>query len=888
MKKRCISALLIALLLVQPLCALAEAAPPPPAQQQAPSAPVMTEEEAAQAERLQRSLQIAVEYSEPAWDGMIEAKVTVAWPGTEAVQTAENVCAGIQLEEGLYIVAGTDKVQLGSLSAGQSASFSVILGYDRQIEQRKEKPEPRLMITASSANTDYTRYTAVLDGMTKPRALVMAWENTDVGPRAMQANIDMMKDTFSKSYYNGKVFDVSDSFSVINEVSFESAVSRIGGWDENENDVTYIYINAHGPRDNGVPIEAFQADTVQESVVIDGKTYNSGGLVPYESLLTWLDQNLDGRVVIITEICYSGLLLDVAGQIGLNAEKFSILTAAPNNVTSQLWGDKTEHWKMDVPFSYGWFTNDLCDLLDAGYAKDANGVVSVSAAYTYLSDAASALASRFETALNDANEEDLLPTDISGLNDIFDTIDVWGERMRQWLNMDDGLLALLDEAEPLDYLKQALLNAISYLDPRFAGNHETLLYCSDPSYDDEKRLLVLEEEKWEVLSPVELYYDYLRREVVPQIGVAAVNAEVSGDEGYDAAHWGRLNTTVGGLAAAAVCDLDKNGTPDMLTIEVNSSPADQISFTQRYFSANLKLYQIVDGEVVMNDVVEDVIWVNERNRTCSSQTNFRLTEYEGQMLLECWASFTDGLSYTDGMSGFYGFKDGFFTDPPARPGAYDFNYFTTDGRAYSPSLTTYEIGYQPDGSFHAVNGGEFIAHITYIPYFYPHHSGYVYYAGESTKLEEYLNEYEEEDYFVPLSYVGQPLPAAESGVSAADAREAEVKAALEAAAAPYQERMDSARFRYSVSCKKDGDLSQIMISIGQTSADSIDTELLRELCAALVSAEGAGLPADVAAMVSGFEFRRNKSAEAGLVEIQMSQKPSGEFVVTITNDRARK
>jgi len=885
-KARWISLLLTLLLFMQPLYALAEAAPPPVAPENQ-AAPVMTAEEAAQAERLQRALQISVDYAETDWDGMAEAIITVTWPGTEAVETAENVCARIQLRDGLYIVAGLESVELGSISAGQSAVFGVILGYDRQIERQKEKPEPTLVITAYSGNTDYTRYTAVMDGMTEPRALVVAWEDTDIGPRAMQANIDMMKDTFSKSYYNGKAFDISDSFDVINETGFESAMGRMAGWEENANDVTYVYINAHGPMDNDVPIPAFQAETVQAPVVVNGRTY-SGGLIPYESLLTYLDQNLDGRVVIITEICFSGQLLDVAGQMGIDAEKFSILTAAPNNVTSQLWGDQTEHLKINLPFSYGWFTNDLCDLLDAGYAKDANGAVTVGAAYAYLSDAKTALKNRFDTALNDTNEEDLLPTDISGLNDVFDTIDVWGERMREWLNMDGGLLAIMDETEPLEYFRQGLMNAISWLDPRFAGNNSTLLYCSDPAYDNEKRLLVIEEEKWEVFSPVELYYDYLRREVRPVIGEASSNEEIMGAEGYGAEHWSQVTGTVGGLLSAAVADLDKNGTPDLLTIEVDTLSREQIEQSGRYFSVDLKLYQIVDGAVEMSDVIEDVIFVNERDRSCNSHTNFRLTEYEGRLLLECWASFTDGLSYDNGMNAFFGFDDGCFAEAPARPSPYEMNYFTVDGRAYSPSLTAYEIGYQPNGVFRASSMGEFLAYINYVAYFYPKNPGYVYHAGDYTKLYEYLYEYEPEDYFTPLSYVGQPLPTAAPEEQSADANKAAIEAALAEAAAPYQERMDSARFRYSVRYKKNGDLSQIMISIGHTSAGAIDTELLRELCMSLVSAEGSGLPADAASMVSGFEFRKGKSASAGLVEMEMNQKPSGEFVVTITNDRARK
>lgn len=877
--KRIMGLFLALMLFAQPLCAMAEAAPPPPPPPQAPSAPVISPEEAAYAERMKEAFQISVEYGETGWDSLLEATITVTWPGAGNVGTAENVNVHIGVKDGLYISAGQEKVFLGNMTAGQSVTFGVNLGYDKAIEaeKRKEgkKPEPRFSVTVYASNTDYTRYTAVLDGMTEPRMMLLGADPELEDTIPIQNDLDMMKALFTDSWYNGQKFDLEKC---MDPADFRDVLSKLNGMETDENDVTYIYLNAHGTafKENGQQrlVSAFQMNFPDSFAVIDDKKYENKNVVRYELLLTYIEQYVKGRVVLLTDVCHSGRLINVAKDMGLSEERYSILTATNDISGAGLWGGEIE--AVDVfdmtALSYGWFTNDMCNYIRIGDARDADGVTRMGKLSDIMTNPVSAALAQVSNALT-------------------------GEKVAEGTDWKEYLAAFTLQLEQIEQLikngisdrtHQVLVQLSDYVDPWFFGNRDTLLHCSDPSYDDDQRRLVLIEEKLELLSPVELYYAYLREEVVPEIGVAAVNSEVRGDEGYDAAHWGRLNTTVGGLLSASVCDLDKNGTPDMLTIELNALPAEQISVSQRYFAADLKLYQIVDGEVLMNDVVEDVIWVNERNRTCSSQTNFRLTEYEGQLLIECWASFTDGLSYDGGMEGCYGFKDGFFTDPPARPGAYDFNYFTADGRAYSASRTTYEIGYQPDGSFRAVNGGEFIAHITYIPYFYPNHPGYVYYAGEINKIEEYLNEYEEEDYFVPLSYIGQPLPTAAPEAAAADAREAEVKAALEAAAAPYRERMEQARFRYSVSCKKDGDLSQIMISIGQTSAGAIDTGLLRELCAALVSADGAGLPEDAASMVGNFEFKKGKSKTAGLVEMAMNQKPSGEFVVTITNDRARK
>ncbi|MBP3900222.1 MAG: hypothetical protein J6D53_02005 [Blautia sp.] len=58
----------------------------------------------------------------------------------------------------------------------------------------------------------------------------------------------------------------------------------------------------------------------------DGTAENGRG-VTYEDLLSYIDEHVKGHVVIMTDICYSGIMIDIAEEMGLDEEKFTLITA---------------------------------------------------------------------------------------------------------------------------------------------------------------------------------------------------------------------------------------------------------------------------------------------------------------------------------------------------------------------------------------------------------------------------------------------------------------------------------------------------------------------------------------------------------------------------------
>ena len=73
--------------------------------------------------------------------------------------------------------------------------------------------------------------------------------------------------------------------------------------------------------------------------------------------------------------------------------------------------------------------------------------------------------------------------------------------------------------------------------PICLGLSDVLLYCTNPEYDDGRRLLTVIEETVEYRSDLELNYDYLREQVMPEIGMARRDEPVIGECRFDAACW---------------------------------------------------------------------------------------------------------------------------------------------------------------------------------------------------------------------------------------------------------------------------------------------------------------------------------------------------------------
>lgn len=831
---------------------------------------------------MSRVLNVQVTYlEEPEWDGKQTAQVAVTLPAGSSVPVAENVVANLYVTNGLTLPDGIRNYSLGDIEAGQTRSITVPLWFDHSVETPDEVPVPTLEIVLTSSTTDITRYTCELDGTTEPRAMVLGWELTDVGPVAVQTDIAIMEETFRESYYNKRPFRVESGY---NEGDFNFSLSRAEMWETDANDVTYIYINAHGALDDDEPIPAFFANTSKRTVNVAGKEYTDQSLVPYTDMLTYLDDVLEGRVVIITEICYSGQILQVADELGLDSEKFSILTAAPEDEPSTLWPDEIEldykgilkgmgftPWKVDALYSYGWFTNDLCDLLDAGYAADENRVVTIGAAYDYLHDAVGALQTRIKAATGESEQDDM-PEAVSGMDDFWDALDVNKERVLSAIFGSDSWAVKMDRADALDVLKQAYLFTYTILDPQFAGERSTLLYCSSATYDDDRRKLIVMEEKVEYFSALELYYEYLRQWMVPDVGLARRDdpVPVAATDQYNEQYWATLyeEEQIDGLLSALVCDLDKNGTLDMLTLTVTQREEVLIEATQVYFSVNLELYQIVDGQVVRTDMAEDIIIVNEKHSYLWGHMTYWLNEYDGQITFSGRGYYTGGMSYDGAMLYTCGFRDGRIVEAPERPSLYNPGYYTEDGRDYQQ--TGSEIGSYP-------HMGDGIAFTEFTGvYFYQ--VNYMYNAQDYTNTLAYVLGEEPPQVYKPLKLVLKP----QQTPSPAEMRGDEVRASVDASIASAMSAAGKEAYNYVLTCKRDtGEASQLLIYPDE-SPDRMDAEKLRQMALAVLTDPNVNAAREIIAVVQGVDLSAKFYLDMSGYWLELNQIPDGSYVFAIT------
>ena len=69
--------------------------------------------------------------------------------------------------------------------------------------------------------------------------LVLGWEQLGEVPRAVQTDLDLVTSAFSKSYYNNRQFLVESH--PCNGGTFESLIITVEQWQDDANDITYIY-----------------------------------------------------------------------------------------------------------------------------------------------------------------------------------------------------------------------------------------------------------------------------------------------------------------------------------------------------------------------------------------------------------------------------------------------------------------------------------------------------------------------------------------------------------------------------------------------------------------------------------------------------------------------
>lgn len=805
--KRLISVLLALCLLTSSLCSLAEgvpAAPGNPAGGAGTTANVVSES-------TENFLSVDVKYAETEWDGLLHATVAVSWPATNA-QEAENVQLTIELFDGLEMQEGDTEISLGNILPGGTKLAQFTLRFDHSVEKPDYIPEPEMILTAWADGIGYTCYTARMDGTTEPKMMILGADVRGETPDAVINDVNMVNELFSGSYYNKYPFEITPS---LNPKDGIAVLESMQAWETDDNDVTYLYINAHGVDreseeldENGDPViyptPFFEINVPGQEFEYMGKKCRN--MMSYDALLGYLEECVKGRIVLISEICYSGQFVDSAISMGLDSERFSIFTATNSTEGAPAWPQKFEEWDVLDLFDLasGMYTSDLCRLIKSGVSEDWEGVVR-----------AGALAENLSTVI-----------DSSMMALINSMRDLWkGEvpDFDKWLYIKN----------PLESLFAALLG-------RFWGNTETLIYCSNPEYDDGKRKLVVLEEKIEYMDPVELYYAYLREWVIPEIGLARRDDRFTGKDSWDwdEAYWAELLYMQGfsGLLSAAVCDLDKNGSLDMITLSIMPREQALIEATNVYYSINLEMYQIEKGVVVRSDLREDVLYIGEEANGIWSKMNCRLTEFEDQLIFRTHCYSTPGMSGIGDWAHYFDctFMDGKIVD--GAPSTYRDGHQvqTENGEIYRAS------NYNNDILEHMGDG------IAAVEACFDTMEGAQYNATDATKLYEYIFGYEKPKAYKPLKVLSVPLQASRSD---------EVIASIRQSVADAMSAAGKKAYFHNISCNEDTEeFRQSIIYSDEWDYDVIDTENLRAVALAILTAPEVTAPEAVVSAMRDFEF----------------------------------
>ena len=267
---------------------------------------------------------------------------------------AQDIVIELKTEDTLELRNGSDThVFFDDLPCGEAYTFSFDLFCPFPTEYVDPAPEPKLTITASSSNVGQCEYTCLFDSTTEPRALVWGWDVPGTTPNAIRNDLDMMSELFGKSYYNRQPVKTSSQF---NHENIWELVDQLSALETDENDVTYIYLNAHGVTygDDEVVAPGFYAFAPDTSITLDDDVIENEDIVLYIQLFPALRQRLKGRVVVVIDACYSGTAINRAVGAGFEPGQLSLMTSVSEGLVSGAY----DSWLTE---DYGWFTKELYD-----------------------------------------------------------------------------------------------------------------------------------------------------------------------------------------------------------------------------------------------------------------------------------------------------------------------------------------------------------------------------------------------------------------------------------------------------------------------------------------------------------------------------------------------
>ncbi len=456
-------------------------------------------------EKTPPSVSLKVEYDEPTADGRLSAWLYVSCDqGNSSESVAENVIVQIQAHERIEYLDVTGPYEIGpqpnncyvlylhDMASGTKQMCTLRLQYkfqepvtEKTILGTKTKPvhqylnedgtyiEPWLNVTVSSDNYGMCEYTCDLDIMSKPRALLIGWDLDEEGVGNIQNDLNMMGEAYSGCYFNGLPVEV-EAQQYNQEIT--SVDAFISGIDIDDNDITFIYVNAHGYMDYK---QYFAGMNSGYQLNINGEIIDAPRVIAYKDLVDYFS-TFSGRVVIVLDICFSGNAMDAAPEY-LDPDRTVLITSVDKETFSGAYP------------SYGWFANDVAKMGGAAGHIDweealTEAIAKADALNTVKLSGVEAIKA-LGKLITDPNEDGVITA-----GEVYSRESARGIQ----LAADKAVLTVLLAMPASFFLDEEKANELisTGICPQIYGNADLPVFVRDEEYDDGKVFIAVKNEKY--------------------------------------------------------------------------------------------------------------------------------------------------------------------------------------------------------------------------------------------------------------------------------------------------------------------------------------------------------------------------------------------------------
>lgn len=322
---------------------------------------------------LEPELQLRVLFGDATLNGEIKVGISVGNHTTDIIrlnkprgtgEALRNVRITLTPNEYLEIPSGEYEYWLGDIEFGEVCQLAIPL--------KSQYGNPAISIRAESDNSNGIEYSCELDTITRARALILGCDRT-VENTAIKNDMENLHKLFESGYYDGLPIEVYSEYidDAENEDFWKIFKNTLSDWDPDDNDITYIYLGAHGIHD----VDGSITDLLRLQV------NPAKGDVSYQQIYSYLDTNVRGNIVLMFGACFSGLSVAIADTIdtsystGLDETKYSIISATGFG-TTRMW-----------IYSYTYFANELIGGTKNGIADyNGDGIISVYEIHSYVKE----------------------------------------------------------------------------------------------------------------------------------------------------------------------------------------------------------------------------------------------------------------------------------------------------------------------------------------------------------------------------------------------------------------------------------------------------------------------------------------------------------------------